>query len=218
MNRRFQCRLGLLDSRAYGSPQNRLRLFVLAASRGVQLPPLPEPTHSNPLPQVVKFRLEDGQPEVAFYVGRGTPGSGPLPAVTVLDALSDLPGELTSLSASPDGRHTTDTESRVPLPTVGDGDDRYLTLLTSTKNSGRIRECFQKIDCLASCQAEVRQEKTLGLDFLIQLNTPRIRRTIINYQCVVGWRERQSVIITRRTRDLARWKCTSASLDSVKAI
>ncbi|KAK4686193.1 hypothetical protein P7C73_g3941, partial [Tremellales sp. Uapishka_1] len=90
----YQCRLGILDSRAYGSPQNRVRLFILASRRGLPLPHFPEPTTANPTPLATIFSLEceTEQGDNGFYIGRGQAGSGPYPAVTAEDAISDLPG------------------------------------------------------------------------------------------------------------------------------
>ena len=87
----YQVRLSLLNSRAYGSPQNRVRLFILAAARNLPLPRFPAPTHSDPDPPVTIFSLEENDGHNGFYTGHGTPGTGPLPALTIHDAISDLP-------------------------------------------------------------------------------------------------------------------------------
>lgn len=89
----YQCRLVLLDSRSFGSPQNRVRLFIICARDGVPLPSIPEPTHANPALSINLFISgETDKPARAFYVGsKGVQGSGPYPAVTVRDALSDMP-------------------------------------------------------------------------------------------------------------------------------
>lgn len=89
----YQCRLTLLDSRSFGSPQNRLRLFIICARSGVALPSNPEPSHTNPVITVNLFTSADmdRQPR-AFFVGtKGVQGSAPYPAVTVRDAISDMP-------------------------------------------------------------------------------------------------------------------------------
>lgn len=92
----YQCRLALLDSRSYGSPQNRVRLFILSAWNGVPLPTFPEPTHSNPAIRITLFSIEDkedNQQDRGFFVGsKGTQGSGAYTAVTAGEAISDLPG------------------------------------------------------------------------------------------------------------------------------
>lgn len=90
----YQCRLTLLDSRSFGSPQNRLRLFLVCARNGIPLPSNPEPTHANPVLTVNFFVAgeADGRTPRPFYVGpKGAPGSAPYPPVTVREAISDLP-------------------------------------------------------------------------------------------------------------------------------
>ncbi|KAK8861631.1 hypothetical protein IAR55_002454 [Kwoniella newhampshirensis] len=88
----YQCRLGILDSRSFGSPQNRQRLFIVAAKRGSPLPDLPSPSHANPRVSATVFSNLESGAEFPFFPGqRGTPGTGPHPAVTVRDAIGDLP-------------------------------------------------------------------------------------------------------------------------------
>jgi site-specific DNA-cytosine methylase len=87
----YQVRVVQLDSRSFGSPQNRTRLFLICARKGIPLPSIPEPTHVNPELKKNIFDI-DHKASRDFYVGsQGDYGSGPLPAVTVRDALSDLP-------------------------------------------------------------------------------------------------------------------------------
>jgi DNA (cytosine-5)-methyltransferase 1 len=91
----YQFTLGVLDSRAFGSPQNRLRLWIIAARRGVTLPKFPHPTHANPHPRNTIISV-DGKEVNTFYAdndGISTPGTGVYPPITVKDAISDLPGE-----------------------------------------------------------------------------------------------------------------------------
>nr|XP_031858486.1 uncharacterized protein CI109_006131 [Kwoniella shandongensis]KAA5525558.1 hypothetical protein CI109_006131 [Kwoniella shandongensis] len=87
----YQCRLGVLDARSFGSPQNRQRLFIIAAKRGCPLPELPNPTHANPRTSATIFSNVSTGEEYPFFLGRGTPGSGPHAAVTIRDAIGDLP-------------------------------------------------------------------------------------------------------------------------------
>lgn len=93
----YQVRYGELSSRAYGSPQNRLRVFVLAVRPGLPLPTFPKPTHANP-----KARPEPGErerePSPSEYVPpavgsarRPAKGTGPRRAVTARDAIGDFP-------------------------------------------------------------------------------------------------------------------------------
>lgn len=87
----YQARMVQLDARSFGSPQNRIRLFLICARKGVPLPSIPSPTHANPHLERNLF-VGGSNSNRSFYVGeRGTYGSAPMPAVTVLDAISDLP-------------------------------------------------------------------------------------------------------------------------------
>jgi DNA (cytosine-5)-methyltransferase 1 len=88
----YQVRLVQLDSRSFGSPQNRTRLFIICARKGVPLPSIPEPTHANPELIMNVFDSGGAVTSRSFYVGtKGEAGSAPLPPVTVRDAISDLP-------------------------------------------------------------------------------------------------------------------------------
>nr|XP_018264782.1 uncharacterized protein I303_02961 [Kwoniella dejecticola CBS 10117]OBR86940.1 hypothetical protein I303_02961 [Kwoniella dejecticola CBS 10117] len=88
----YSCRLGLLDSRSYGSPQNRLRLFILAVKGGLPLPEFPSPTHANPKVTATLFGNDKAGRIQPFYIGqRNTPGTALHPAVSIEDAISDLP-------------------------------------------------------------------------------------------------------------------------------
>ncbi|KAL7424692.1 hypothetical protein Q5752_000376 [Cryptotrichosporon argae] len=86
----YQARVALLDCRAYGSPQNRQRLFVLAARTGISLPDFPKPTHCNPVPCGTRFNVDSNGTQ-RFYLDIGTVGAAALPAVTASAAISDLP-------------------------------------------------------------------------------------------------------------------------------
>ncbi len=86
----YQARLGILQAGYYGVPQNRWRVFIVAASTGSTLPEFPQPEHSFPRTTIfgaTAFRANVVKP----------PDSGsdlfwqPKPAVTVGDAISDLP-------------------------------------------------------------------------------------------------------------------------------
>ncbi|KAG8935978.1 hypothetical protein FRC02_005174 [Tulasnella sp. 418] len=82
----YQVHCNLLQAGAYGAPQSRFRLIFLAAKRGLPLPEFPIPTHSFPHQQF-NIDMNDG------YDAFKPPNNhiGPFPAVTVDDALSDLP-------------------------------------------------------------------------------------------------------------------------------
>ncbi|KAF9270841.1 S-adenosyl-L-methionine-dependent methyltransferase [Marasmius fiardii PR-910] len=74
----YQVRHGFLQAGQFGTPQSRLRFFLVAAKRGFKLPDLPHPTHffgTNARSSSVAF-LKDGLPHHFVTVG---------------DAISDLP-------------------------------------------------------------------------------------------------------------------------------
>ncbi|ORX35235.1 S-adenosyl-L-methionine-dependent methyltransferase [Kockovaella imperatae] len=104
----YQFRLAVLDSRSYGSPQNRRRCFILAARSGVTLPSFPQPTHANPGVRSTKLSssmmMAGESRETKYHIGRGTPGTGPYPAVTVRDAIGDLPPFHFRISGMPHSR------------------------------------------------------------------------------------------------------------------
>ncbi|WVW80213.1 hypothetical protein I302_102190 [Kwoniella bestiolae CBS 10118] len=88
----YSCRLGIIDSRGFGTPQNRLRTFILGVRVGIPLPDFPAPSHANPKTTATVFKGDKSGVIKPFYLGqRATPGTGIHPAVTIQDAISDLP-------------------------------------------------------------------------------------------------------------------------------
>lgn len=87
----YQVRMVQLDARSFGSPQNRIRLFLICARKGVPLPSAPRPTHVNP--NIERNIFTSGSSSTrTFYVGdKGACGSAPFPSINVRDAISDLP-------------------------------------------------------------------------------------------------------------------------------
>jgi DNA (cytosine-5)-methyltransferase 1 len=86
----YHSRIGILQAGYYGLPQNRWRVFIWAATQGHPLPPFPEPTHCFPRTTIFGAR--------SFRQFVVMPPAGtrdlfwhPLNAVTVEDAISDLP-------------------------------------------------------------------------------------------------------------------------------
>jgi DNA (cytosine-5)-methyltransferase 1 len=86
----YQARLGILQAGHYGLPQNRWRVFIVAAALGSTLPEFPLPVHAFPRTTIfgaTAFRANVIKP----------PDSGtdlfwqPKPALTVRDAIWDLP-------------------------------------------------------------------------------------------------------------------------------
>ncbi|WVF65824.1 hypothetical protein IAT40_000561 [Kwoniella sp. CBS 6097] len=88
----YATRLAVINSRAYGTPQDRRRCFILAVKSGLPMPEFPKPSHAIPSTTATVFKDENGQ-TMPFYLGdrRGTRGTGAHPPVTINDAISDLP-------------------------------------------------------------------------------------------------------------------------------
>lgn len=82
----------MLSSRAYGSPQHRKRIFVLAVRSGLPLPSFPHPTHANPQASVLEFKMG----RTTTFLG-ATPdqvlGIGMRVAVMARDAIGDMPSK-----------------------------------------------------------------------------------------------------------------------------
>lgn len=85
--RSYQVRFGLLQAAHYGTPQARVRFFLIAAQCSYPLPLLPQPTHSFPLQDglEMKFTFDSMQPI------RTSDGVAPYKFVSIDDAIADLP-------------------------------------------------------------------------------------------------------------------------------
>ncbi|KAK7058661.1 hypothetical protein VNI00_002297 [Paramarasmius palmivorus] len=84
----YQVRYGLLQAGNYGTPQSRVRFFMIAAKHGLQLPNLPYPTHAFPLRQTPSITLANKSSIRPILFQKG---SALHPSVTINDAISDLP-------------------------------------------------------------------------------------------------------------------------------
>ena len=85
----YQVRFGLLQAAHYGTPQTRVRFFLMAAKMGLPLPELPVATHDFPLVDSLemKFPNEDNVRPLALCT---ITGRAFLPHVRVWDAIGDL--------------------------------------------------------------------------------------------------------------------------------
>ncbi|KAN0063552.1 hypothetical protein ACQY0O_004000 [Thecaphora frezii] len=82
----------LVQSGSYGSPQSRRRVIVWGARIGLHLPRIPPATHVFLGQPANTFTWSDGRGKVYHSLGRDrTQGAAPLPAVTIGDAICDLP-------------------------------------------------------------------------------------------------------------------------------
>ncbi|KAH9942756.1 S-adenosyl-L-methionine-dependent methyltransferase [Amylocystis lapponica] len=84
----YQVRFGLLQAAHYGTPQARVRFFLVAARSSYILPHLPQPTHDFPLVDSLEIKFPNGQPKRPIRTARGV---APFPFVTIEDAIADLP-------------------------------------------------------------------------------------------------------------------------------
>ena len=85
---RYQVRCGLLQAAHYGTPQTRVRFFLIAAKCGLELPPFPQPTHDFPIPDKLEIKFPR---EVTLRPITTLAGVAPHRYVSVHDAISDLP-------------------------------------------------------------------------------------------------------------------------------
>ncbi|KAI9446182.1 S-adenosyl-L-methionine-dependent methyltransferase [Lactarius indigo] len=87
----YQVRFNVLQAGVYGSPQNRRRIIIWGARRGIPLPEFPIPTHYFETTQW-NVQLDTGLRLEPVTRDPERPHRGaPLRAVTVDDAISDLP-------------------------------------------------------------------------------------------------------------------------------
>lgn len=92
----YSVRVANVEAVSCGSPQERRRMIFLAAKEG--LPYLAPPSHVTPSDRLgksssIKLWPGNGAPSRDFVTPAGLlRGCAPLPAVTVMDAIDDLPG------------------------------------------------------------------------------------------------------------------------------
>ncbi|TFK42046.1 S-adenosyl-L-methionine-dependent methyltransferase [Crucibulum laeve] len=83
----YQVVFGNLQAGQYGTPQRRIRFFVILAKRHIPLPKLPQPTHDFPGATSLQIKFPNGN---IIRPIRTTEGTALHPAVTIDDAISDL--------------------------------------------------------------------------------------------------------------------------------
>lgn len=87
----YETRLGILQAGFYGLPQNRWRVFIMAAKKGERLPSFPEPTHL--FPRTTLFGATAFKSSVIKPLNNTESLFGELkPHANVGDAIADLPG------------------------------------------------------------------------------------------------------------------------------
>lgn len=84
----YQYRFALLQAAHYGTPQQRVRFFLVASRFGHPLPDIPQPSHHFPLNETLSVNLPTGS---ILSPVKQIRGSQAHQFVTVDDAISDLP-------------------------------------------------------------------------------------------------------------------------------
>lgn len=84
----YQVRYGILQAGHYGTPQTRVRFFMLAAKHGQPLPQLPQPTHAFPPVDALGIDLPIGHHIRPIWTQTGY---APHQFVSIDDAIGDLP-------------------------------------------------------------------------------------------------------------------------------
>ena len=90
---RYQVRFGLLQAAHYGTPQSRIRFFMIAAKDNLQLPSFPTPTHEFPVPDRMEIH-PSGEPDgntLRLFHPQELQHTGLHSYVTIKDAIEDLP-------------------------------------------------------------------------------------------------------------------------------
>lgn len=84
----YQVRFGLLQAGNYGTPQGRVRLFIIAALDGQPIPEFAQPSHDFPVLHGLTIKHPiDGEPIRTIRTNRGT---APHAFITIDDAIGDL--------------------------------------------------------------------------------------------------------------------------------
>ena len=85
----YQVRIALLQAAHYGTPQSRIRFFLIAAQQSCALPPFPIPIYDFPLKDSMEFKLSQlGEHITPISV---VAGLAPFKFITIDDAIGDLP-------------------------------------------------------------------------------------------------------------------------------
>nr|ANR76343.1 DNA methyltransferase [Ganoderma lucidum] len=84
----YQVRFSLLQAGQYGTPQRRVRFFLMASLKSYPLPSFPNPTHAVLHPDKLLIKLSNGNElKPTFVINHG---SAPFKAVNICDAIDDL--------------------------------------------------------------------------------------------------------------------------------
>lgn len=88
LNIRYQVRFSLLEAAHYGTPQARVRFFLIASRIGCTLPSIPSPLYHLPTKDTLTIRFPH-----ALHISPIPPTAGCAPHsyISVKDAIGDLP-------------------------------------------------------------------------------------------------------------------------------
>ncbi|CAG8825437.1 26379_t:CDS:2, partial [Gigaspora margarita] len=84
----YQTRFGVQQAGHHGVPQSRRRLFIWGAKQRLYLPDFPQPSTCFAKQGSISILLPNGS---SFSYNKRANGHAPLPAVSVCDAINDLP-------------------------------------------------------------------------------------------------------------------------------
>ncbi|KAH9932061.1 S-adenosyl-L-methionine-dependent methyltransferase [Epithele typhae] len=88
---KYQVRFALLQAGHYGTPQSRVRFFLIAAKQGQPLPQMPQPTHSSLFNESLEIHLPDPDITDPIRPILTTNGTAAHRYVCIEDAIGDLP-------------------------------------------------------------------------------------------------------------------------------
>lgn len=87
---RYQVRFGLLQAAHYGTPQSRVRFFMIASKANLLLPAFPIPTHEFPIPDAMEIK-PPAQAPLRLFPSLELQHTGLYAYVSIKDAIEDLP-------------------------------------------------------------------------------------------------------------------------------
>lgn len=85
---RYQVRFALLEAAHYGTPQTRVRFFLLASKLGYTLPPFPTPLYTSSSRDGLQINLPH---DLKLTPMGDSKGKVPFSFITIEEAISDLP-------------------------------------------------------------------------------------------------------------------------------
>ncbi|KAH9849210.1 S-adenosyl-L-methionine-dependent methyltransferase [Lenzites betulinus] len=177
----YQVRFGLLQAAHYGTPQYRVRFFMVAALQGYPLPQLPQPTHDFPLKDAMEIKFSPELPPIQPILT--TNGTAPLKFVSIKDAIGDLPDF--------DWKNP---QKILPSSQIGPSHPGVLTLdcdlqhqpcgLTGPCPSGPVT--YRSTEPFNSFQARCRVRPTADLQHITRIQPPATVERVVNISLKAG--------------------------------